>query len=338
MYTVPIESLRKDMVPLVGGKGASLGELVSAGAPVPPGFVVTSRAYRAFLEYNGIDRLVARLDSGGGDVGRLGEEVRRAILAGELPSDLAAELERAGRPIADWYVAVRSSATYEDSPDFSFAGMHDTYLGVHGGEYLQYVKRVWASNFEERALSYKLNNGIPPSRVLMAVVVQKLVDAKAAGVMFTLNPANGDRSVVAIESSWGLGEAVVQGEVTPDSYRVSKVTGEILKANISCNKRVAYYFRGGRVAQEAVDGSKACAPSLTEQEAVRLAEYGVRLERHFGYPVDVEWAVEGNGAVYVVQSRPETVWSRRRREEAFKPTGDIIRDMVNVLLSMKTGL
>jgi len=332
MFTLPIESLRRDLVPLVGGKAASLGELISAGTPVPPGFVITSKAYRAFIEYNSIDKLIARLDSRDGDPLVIAAEVRNRIIEGEVPSEVYRDLKEIKDKISDWYVAVRSSATYEDSPDFSFAGIHDTYLGVPGHSYVSYVKRVWASNFEDRAIAYKLNNNIPPSRVLMAVVVQRLVNARTAGVMFTLNPTNGDRSVVVVEGSWGLGEAVVQGEVTPDRFVISKVTGEVLRRDISCGKSIGYFLQGGDVVKRSLDDI-ACNPSMSEGEAMRLAEYGARLEKYFGYPVDSEWVIDPEGRIYLVQARPETVWSRRTIPSRFKASGDIIRDIVNFLLS-----
>lgn len=334
MFVKPINELRKDDVLLAGGKGASLGELVSAGALVPPGYVVTSHAYKAFLEYNGLDKEVAKLDSGQDDPLDLARRIKGLVLASPLPPDLASELEKVADKFRHDFLAVRSSATYEDSPSFSFAGVHDTYLGVKGAEVARYVKMVWASNFEDRSITYKLNNKIPPSRVLMAVVVQKLVNPKAAGVAFSLDPVKGDPSVVSIEASWGLGEAVVGGYVTPDKYYVSKVTGEILRKDISPGKTKRFVLREGRVVEEDVEGSEASSPSLTDEEVLAIANTVVKLEKYYGYFVDVEWAVEGD-KVYTLQSRPETVWSKKWREMRWQSSGDLIKDIVMNLLSMK---
>ena len=332
-FLVPISSLRRTDVLLAGGKGASLGELVQAGAKVPPGYVVTSTAYKAYVEYNGIDKLIWRLESGRGDPLRLAHEIREAFLKGEMPPDVGGELAKVSSEFAGDFLAVRSSATYEDSPEFSFAGIHETYLGVRGAQAGDYVRRVWASNFEDRAVTYKLDNRIPPSKVFMAVVVQRLLNPKAAGVAFTLDPLNGDRSVIVVESSWGLGESVVAGEVNPDRFVVSKITGEILKRQISSGKSVKYVLEEGRVTRRETTPEEATAPSLTDEEVAKLAEQAAALERYFGHPVDVEWAVE-NG-VYTLQARPETVWSRKKREEKWSTTGDIIKDIVYNLLNIK---
>jgi len=330
---VGIESLRKTDVLLAGGKGASLGELVSAGVNVPPGFVVTSEAYRAFLRYNGLEEEVRRLDFAEREKAlSLAPSIREKILAGSLPKELEKAVENHAIRLAGSYVAVRSSATFEDSPDFSFAGIHDTYLGVPVGNVVEYVKRVWASNFTERSIAYKLDNKIPPSRVFMAVVVQRLVNPKAAGVAFSLNPTSGDRSVVAIESSWGLGEAVVAGEVNPDRFIVSKVTMDVVKREVSPLKAKRYVLRGGKVVEEELDPQLQSAPSLTDEEAVRVASEVLKLEKYYGYPVDVEWALDDR--LYILQVRPETVWSRRGQRK-WESTGDIIRDIVNNLLSIK---
>ncbi len=330
---IPISSVRRSDVQLVGGKGASLGELVTARVVVPPGFVVTTEAYRAFVEYNDLTPLISKLERREGDPIMLGQRIRTVMLKGEMPPDVARELEKAGGSLRGKWLAVRSSATYEDSPEFSFAGVHETFLGVPGDSYVEYVRKVWASNFEDRAITYKLDRGVPPSRVLMAVVVQELVSADAAGVMFTLDPRNGDRSVVVIESSWGLGEAVVSGEVTPDRFVVSKVTGEVIKREVSYYKNHAYLLREGKVEKVEVDNERAAQPSLTDEQILKLADYGVKLEKYFGHAVDVEWAV-ASGDAYILQSRPETVWSTRKREGTER-SGDVIKDIVDTLLTFK---
>jgi pyruvate,water dikinase len=301
---------------LVGGKASSLGELVRAGAKVPPFFALSSEAYSDFIDYNSIRPLIDRIGKARGleEVLRLAEEIRSSMLSGSFPQRLERELLSVFSELRSRWgsVAVRSSATREDASAASFAGQFETYLGVRGDdELLQSVMGCYASLYNDRAVTYRYRMGLPQDDVQMAIVVQGLVKARSAGVIFTVNPVNGDPSVIAIESSWGLGEAVVKGEVIPDRYLINKVTLEVLRFDVSPSKHVRYVpLDDGRVIRvETYERSGEL--SLEREEALELAKMGRSLEAHFGQPQDVEWVVGagsgGEGDVFVVQSRPVTV-------------------------------
>jgi len=235
-------------------------------------------------------------------------------------------------------VAVRSSATSEDLPDASFAGEHETYLWVTGGQnVLSLMRRCWSSLYTERAIAYRKEMGYPHDAVLMSVAVQKMVRPKAAGVAFTLNPRDGDRSQIAIDASWGFGEAVVAGEVTPDNYLVDKVLYEITQRTVS---RKEFEYRlgdGGTVEQVPITGSRQDEPCLSDDELRQVARLARAAEKHYGTPQDVEWAVDADlsdgGSVLLLQSRPETVWSRRPVTPVAAPGGDFMSSIVSTLVS-----
>jgi phosphoenolpyruvate synthase/pyruvate phosphate dikinase len=309
--------------PAAGGKGAGLGELRRAGLPVPAGFVVTTQAFecalRAVDPSCSISRDLARLrEAGTADLATAAADIRTRIIAAPIPASVESAVRTAYRALGGGPVAVRSSATGEDAADASFAGLQDTYLWISGDEQvLEHVRRCWASLYNLEALSYRLrqmagSEAEPPAS--MAVVVQRMIDPRCAGVMFSCSPTTGDRSVVAIEGSWGLGSVLVGGEVTPDSFVVSKVTGEILRRTVSLKDRL---HRQDPVASGTVTAAvpqhlraEAC---LTDDEIRSLTALATRVERHYGTPQDIEWAVEqGTGTVMLLQSRRETVWAARR--------------------------
>jgi pyruvate,water dikinase len=215
-------------------------------------------------------------------------------------------------------VAVRSSATAEDLPTASFAGQQDTYLWVQGKEQvIEKVQRCWASLFTPRAVSYRSKNNFPHENVLISVGVQKMVDSKAAGVMFTINPHNGDPSKVVVEGSWGLGETVVSGSVNPDKFVVDKVVMEASEKTISTKHVACVYDPGmGRVVNTDVDAEMQCACCLEDHELKELVTMAKEIEKHYGRPMDIEWAIDREGSfpdnMFIVQARPETVWSRRQ--------------------------
>lgn len=332
--------------PRVGGKNASLGTMMGAGLPVPPGFAVTTEAYdtlrghadlRAAVnrELEGIDHEDTR------SLQAASRAVRAAIEEIPLPDDVAEGIRASYAELCrhcgvdDVPVAVRSSATAEDLPDASFAGQQDTYLWICGAEaVLDHVRRCWSSTFTDRAISYRRRTGYDHEVVNMSVGVQKMVEPKAAGVAFTLNPSNGDRSQVAIDASWGFGEAVVSGEVTPDNFLVDKVLHQVTHREISC-KSVEYRLDGAGVAVVHVDDERANAPCLTDDEICAVATMARRTEKHYGRPQDVEWAIDRNlpdgQNVVLLQSRPETVWSTRTRSTTSHMTG--LDSIVNTLVS-----
>jgi pyruvate,water dikinase len=315
-FILPPEECSGARIRLVGGKAASLGELTKANIPVPPFIVISSEAYREYVKHNGLENAIELLDDTEDEsrLLNLAGKIRSEILKAPYPTGLKRELMEAyGKLVSRWgVIAVRSSATLEDAADASFAGQYETFLGIRSfDQLLDSVKRCYASLFNDRSVLYRKRLKKKNSEAYMAVVVQSLVRARSAGVMFTLNPTNGDPSVVVIESSWGLGEAVVKGEVIPDSYVVSKVTGEVLKVRKSGNKPIKYETTEDGELLTIMNPPEAHELSLSSDEAVYLAEMGVRLENHYGRPQDVEWVVDKNlrfpDNLFVVQSRPATV-------------------------------
>jgi len=280
-----------------GGKAAGLAGLAAAGLPVAPGFAVSASAYRAF-----------RAGSG-------------------MPSAVAFAITSAYQRLCDSLglrdvpVAVRSSATAEDSAATSFAGEFDTYVDITGAaDIIAHVQRCWESLSTPRARSYAHTNGVDPDTLEMAVVIQKMVRATAAGVMFTISPVTGDRSRIAIEASWGLGLAVVGGEVTPDRWIVDKIALSIVECSPG-DKRIEYLHGA---TPSTVEQSRWAAPCLSDDQVVALASLGKRIERGEGRPQDIEFAVEGSEIV-LLQRRPETVWSGREYKPRFVPGQGLTR-------------
>ncbi len=327
------ENLCLDDVPLVGGKNASLGEMVSKlaseGIKVPGGFAVTAQAYRLLLAESGLDaklaKLLAELDQQTlSNLARVGRKIRRAMLSAVFPEPLEraiceayAEMERRYGKECD--VAVRSSATAEDLPDASFAGQQETYLNVRGPEeLLDACRRCFASLFTNRAISYRQDKGFDHLDVALSIGVQKMVrsDLACAGVMFTIDTETGFPDVVLINAAWGLGENVVQGAVNPDEYYVFKPPLEkgfapLISKTIGSKKRKIIYTEEGskgttrEIAVPVAQRRKAC---LADSEVLELARLACRIEAHYGRPMDIEWAKDGeNGDLFIVQARPETV-------------------------------
>ncbi len=319
------DELEGDVRAVAGGKSASLVEMRRAGFPVPPGFAITVAAFERFGEETGVtakvERLVAMADPDSTDSLRAASEQIEALAADvRLPAGLLALVESAYRRLAqetgedEPAVAVRSSAVGEDSADASFAGQQETYLWVRGLTELELaVRRCWASYFSPQALSYRawLAGGRGVGTVGMSVGVQQMADADVAGVMFTRSPTTNDRSIVAIEAGLGLGVAVVAGEITPDQVWVNKVTRAIVKRQPGY-KQVRYVPNrdaGGTTCVD-VPEDEATRPCLDDETAKQLAEYGIRLERHYGVAQDIEWALtrgaDGTPTIVLLQSRPIT--------------------------------
>jgi pyruvate,water dikinase len=228
-------------------------------------------------------------------------------------------------------VAVRSSATTEDAEDASFAGLQDTYLWVKGvAEVERQLRACWASLYSVPSISYRRKQGLPEAGVAMAVVVQKMVDARTAGVMFTRSPTTGDRSVIVIEGAWGLGSAVVSGEVTPDRFVVGKITGEITVRELR-DKHVQHVpRREGGTAEVETPAELRNEPCLADDELMKLREVGRRIERHYGRPQDIEWAIDRQQQVLILQSRPETVWSMQEAAPVAAPKDNPLQHVMAV--------
>jgi pyruvate, water dikinase len=308
--------------PEVGGKGGSLGELTRAGIAVPPGFVVKTPAFLRFIEAlerdSPVRERVESLDPQDlGAVTALSAQLRARIAATPLPPDVAGEIAAAHAALSGGArqsaVAVRSSATTEDAADASFAGLQDTYLWVQTLQQVQdLVRSCWGSLYSVESVSYRRKRGFKESDVAMAVVVQTMVDARTAGVMFTRSPLTGDRSVMTIEASWGLGSAVVGGEVTPDRWVVGKITGEISVREISAKPIRHAAAAAGGIETVPVSEELQGAACMSDEELQALREIGRKVERHYGRAQDIEWAVDrASGEILLLQSRPETVWSAK---------------------------
>ena len=298
----PLGDLSSTDLAVAGGKGANLGELLRAGFPVPDGFVVTTAAYDAFVAAGDLDAHLDRLSPG--------PDAETAIAAlfasADLPPEIAAAITTAYGELGGGPVAVRSSATAEDLPDASFAGQQDTYLNIDGAEaVLDAVRRCWASLWNARAIAYRQRARHDADAALsIAVVVQRLVPAEVAGVMFTANPGNGRREQTVITAAWGLGEAVVGGLVEPDEYVIDRSRPDAVRRRIADKKVMTVGVDGGSQ-EAATPASQVDAPTLTDDQARELAALGARIEDHFGTPQDIEWAF-AEGAFHIVQARPIT--------------------------------
>ena len=346
------QDCRKDSVPLVGGKCASLGELISAGVRVPPGFALTTEGFRRFMAEAGMVREVRALLQGvdKNDLAALeaaSARIRPMIEAqpfSEEMEDLVAEYYRklsvrCGMPAAP--VAVRSSATAEDLADASFAGQQDTYLWIRGAdEVLHHMRRCISSLYTGRAIAYRAHKGFDDESLAISVGVQKMANAYTAGVMFTIHPANGDRSVIVIDSNFGFGESVVSGEVTPDHFVVNKVTLDIIDRTIS-QKLVCYTVdaRTQTSRQVEVPFERQKVQSLIDDEVTELAWMGKRIEKHYGRPMDIEWAVDkdlpAGGNIFVLQARPETVWSQRAQTTGTPAAASAMDYILSAMLAGK---
>lgn len=325
---------------IVGGKGGSLGELTRAGIAVPPGFVVTTRGFELVLaELEKQRQIRSRVETltlhDLKGIRLLSEELRTRLKNAPLPPDVRADIVAAHAelcgPDLRWPLAVRSSATAEDSEEASFAGLQDTYLWVKGTEaILEYVRSCWASLYSVPSISYRRKDGTSENGVAIAVVVQKMVDARSAGVMFTRSPLTGDRSVITIESTWGLGSAVVSGEVTPDRFVIGKITGQISVREISDKRRQDVTVESGGIKQIETPEELRRAPSISDSELKVLAEIGRKVERHYGRPQDIEWAINHENEISLLQSRPETVWSDKDKAPVARPAQNPLEHVMNI--------
>jgi phosphoenolpyruvate synthase/pyruvate phosphate dikinase len=324
----------------VGGKGGSLGELMRAGIAVPPGFVLRTGGFERFLAKLEMEESIRpRVESLGDgeleEITALSKRVRARFENADLPQDLQSEIIEAHAELCgerlDSPLAVRSSATTEDAEDASFAGLQDTCLWVMGTQAtLKYVRSCWASLYSVPSIAYRRKHKILEDGVAMAVVVQHMVDARTAGVMFTRSPLTGDRSVITIEATWGLGSAVVSGEVTPDRFVIAKITGEISIRDIS-DKHIQHLpAADGGVDEVETPEEIRRMPSVSDDELIALRDIGRKIERHYGRPQDIEWAIDRNGKILLLQSRPETVWSAKDAMPVARPAQNPLTHVMNI--------
>ena len=320
-YIRPLRRLCRSDEPDYGGKSANLGELLAADIPVPPGFAISTAAFQAFVHEAGLGQRISSAVAGvsPGDVdaiGRASHAISEAMRFAPVPDVVRVEVEQHYAQIGHAAgldsppVAVRSSAVGEDTADATFAGQQETYLWVRGVQHVcDAVRDCWVSLYSPPAISYRARLGDAPHPPVMGVTVQAMVDAEVSGVMFTCNPVSGDPSMAAINASWGLGLAVVGGEVTPDDYLVSKVTGEVVREHVHA-KGVEYVPdpSGGGAVRVEVPTDRRDVACLDQTALAKLVEVGKRVERHFGSHQDIEWAFarDSGGELFVVQARPVT--------------------------------
>lgn len=327
-YVLWFEELRRADVGIVGGKSSSLGELTSqTKVPVPYGYATTADAYRYFMEKTGQNKKIEELLKTLKDVEDSVElqdvclKIRQSIISAEMPKDLAKAIGDAYDELSkkvgtkDPYVAVRSSATAEDLPDASFAGQQDTYLNVKGKEMvIRKVKECYASTFTDRAVYYRTKQGFAHEEVALSAAIQMMADAKAAGVMFTVDLATGDDDRIMIEGAWGLGEYIVQGTVTPDNYVVKKSDLSIVSRSVTEKTIQLVRKEGGDVIETKVPKELSKKAVISDEQIAELANYAKQIEKHYGCYMDMEWAVDHENRLWILQARPETVWSKRNKE------------------------
>jgi pyruvate,water dikinase len=329
------DDLRKTDVPLVGGKNANLGELISSGLPVPPGFAVTAYSYEKFIKDTHIAEKIYEIindtitdKNNPKQYDAASKKIRKLIEKSTVPEEIEKAVKAAYKKLnkklnlKDTFVAVRSSATAEDLPGASFAGQQETYLNVKGADDLiEKVVKCWSSLFTPRAIFYRNEQGFAHDKVFISVGVQKMVNSRAAGVMFTLNPVTGDTSEIVIEGNYGLGETVVSGAVNPDDFVVDKKTLKIKERRIA--RKTVQYIRDPKTGETVhldVPEDKQKQPCVNEKEVLKLGKLAKRIEQHYGSAQDIEWAIDKDLSfpkdVFIVQSRPETVWSAKPMEKA----------------------
>ncbi|MDD1695280.1 MAG: phosphoenolpyruvate synthase, partial [Methanoregula sp.] len=313
-----LEEVRKEDIISVGGKGASLGEMASIGLPVPKAFMVTAQAFRRFLVETGLEKKIfasyERLDVEDNEaLEKAANGAKTMVLKAKIPSGLKNDIRKAYNKMnsGDLIVAVRSSATAEDLPDASFAGQQETYLNIKGeAALLEAVQKCWASLYGARAIYYRAKQGFDDHTVNISVVVQQLVHSEKAGVMFTSHPITGEPLTI-IEGSWGLGESVVSGSVSPDKYIFDQRSEKVVDVLVS-NKKIEIISDGDHGTKLVeVDGARQNAQVLSDEEITKLATYGKIAENHYGIPQDVEWGIM-NGTIYILQSRPITTIGNKK--------------------------
>lgn len=327
VLTKPFNRILKSDVDIAGGKGASLGEMTNAGIPVPPGYVVLASAFDRFLEETDLEMEIEAImnkvnHKDINSVDRASNEIRDLIHDAEMPKDIGAEIMKEFDKLKSKYVAVRSSATAEDSSVASWAGELETYLNVTMKDLLESVKKCWSSLFTPRAIFYRFEKKLNKQKVSVAVVVQEMVQSEISGICFTAHPVTKDRDQMVIEAGYGLGEAIVGGMITPDTYIVKKAKGqmskvksetqkskikesfEILDKNISEQKMAIVRSKKG-TEEIKISKAKGGKQKLSNKEILELAEICAGIEKHYGKPQDIEWAFAKN-EFYITQSRPIT--------------------------------
>lgn len=314
MFTKEFKKISKKDIDIAGGKGASLGEMTRAGFAVPAGYIVLVSAFDKFLEKTDLNVEVAAAlkKADPNDIKSIESasvRIRDLIRDAEFPADIAKEVIKSFKNLGAGFVAVRSSATAEDSSIASWAGELETYLNVTGSDLLDSLKKCWSSLFTPRAIFYRYEKNLHERKVSVAVVVQKMIQSEVSGICFTVHPVTEDRDQMVIEAGWGLGEAIVGGMITPDTYVVNKKEGVILDINISKQEMKICRTNKGGSEETRVDEADQEKQKLNNENILKLAQVCQKIEKHYGAPQDIEWAYEG-GKLYITQSRPITTLSK----------------------------
>ncbi|MBS3116747.1 PEP/pyruvate-binding domain-containing protein [Candidatus Woesearchaeota archaeon] len=306
----PFTAITKKNVDLAGGKGASLGEMTHAGFPVPPGFVILSATFDQFIDKTGIkEDIDATLHSVDHKevhtIENASEKIKGIIMSKKMPEEIAEQIIKSFSDLKLKLVAVRSSATAEDSSAAAWAGQLDTFLNTTQVNLLENVKKCWASLFTTRAIFYRFEKGLHDQQISVAVVVQKMVNSEISGIAFSVHPVTQDRNQLIIEAGFGLGESIVSGQITPDSYVVEKKQMKIFDVNISEQKRALYRKEKGGNEWKELSSKEGGKQKLSNEQILELSKLIINIEKHYGFPCDIEWAYE-KGKFYITQSRPIT--------------------------------
>lgn len=322
----------KHDLPLVGGKGANLGEMTKAGFPVPNGFAITVSAYDAFIEENGFGNQIYNIlkASDRHDTKQLSlasKQIERIIMKGRVPKEVVHDINAAYIKLSGRFkkslVAVRSSATAEDLPTASFAGQQESFLNIKGdANLIETVKKCWASLFTARAIFYREENKIVHEKVKISVIVQVMIQSEVSGVSFTVDPVTNDKNKIIIEAVWGLGEYIVKGLVVPDRYAVQKETFSILSKQIS-DQSIQLIKQGANTKKADVPKKRRSLQKISDKEITELAKISDKLQKHYYFPQDIEWAKQGN-KIYIVQTRPiTTLLGKNKKKRSKSGTGEI---------------
>lgn len=326
-FVMWFSEIRKEDIPEVGGKGANLGELTSIGVPVPNGFCVTAEAYFYFLERSGLKKEITSLLTGldpeeNKRLNQVSRKIKDLIIKAKMPEELSSEIKEAYVKLGGLPVAVRSSATAEDLPEASFAGQQATFLNITGAtEVLKAYQKCVASLFEARAIYYRIINKFDHMKVGLAAPVQNLVASDLAGILFTVDPVTENRDQIVIEAGYGFGEAVVLGAITPDRYIVDKKTLQIVNREINQQKWKIVKNHSGGDKHVSVSKDKQKVQKISDDQIIKLAKIGQKIEKHYGKPQDTEWAIE-KGEIFFVQARPVTTLDKKSNEDNKKQSGD----------------
>ncbi|MDO9535617.1 MAG: PEP/pyruvate-binding domain-containing protein [Bacillota bacterium] len=323
-FVLWLEELNKDDVYVAGKKCCNLGEMRQAGLPVPPGFVLSLEAYKKFMKDSGAEDAIVdylnnnkeKLEKDLSMFNDASDYINKLIADKEVPAELTEMIHEYYEKLCEDCKIPNVPLAVRSSGPVSMPGQFDTFLNIRGkDEVVKRIVQVWGSSFNARAMAYRLQRGVPVESSPIGVAAIKMVNAKSSGVMFTIDPLNGDRSRIFIEGSWGLGESLVSGQVTPDKYILDKVTMEVSKKTICSKVMELIYGPEGDVIPMDISEDRRDAPCLNDEELLQLAKYGKLIEKHYGVPQDIEWAVDCDlpfpDNIILLQTRPETIWSKK---------------------------